>query len=295
VMPSGPVRSGVLRIIVAHQLGSPALNKLRVGGWQYFRPSTLESHIRFVRDTPRPIKVHFLVEPLWLRQHWMMDICLRNRWLMAVLQSSGLITQLGVVAVCLSAGGVALKVALVLACSFHLLAAPLLGVFFPFSIQCYMVALLPGSAQDPSCLLSIPALLTALVLGISTICMTESWPLNGQVLFPYNAEQIEALKSLFGRYLLAHSTGEPRVSDICLTELCCSICPANVYPLHLKALGGPSFASCRESLLSDRVAFDLAEWVRRTRCFIDEREEGQPGRCFDDVVVREACPQVAGA
>jgi hypothetical protein len=29
---------------------------------------------------------------------------------------------------------------------------------------------------------------------------------------------------------------------------------------------------------------DLAEWLRRSRRFVDQRAEGQPGRCFDEVM-----------
>lgn len=223
----------------------------------------------------------------------MMDVCLRHPSLLALLHWAGLAMQFLVVLACLFGGQVALYLACAAACGFHVFAAPLLGVVFPFSIPCYMLALLPSSAHDVACLLSLPALVTALLLGATTLWATEDWPLNGLALFPYNAEQMQILESIFGRYLLAHSEGEPRASGICLTELCVSICPANLYPSHLKALGGASFSST-ESLLgdqSDQVAAKLSAWLRRSRRFIDERADGQPGRCFDDVVVASTADQ----
>ena len=39
-----------------------------------------------------------------------------------------------------------------------------MAVVFPFNIPCYAVALLPTTAHDPACLLSLPACLTALLL-----------------------------------------------------------------------------------------------------------------------------------
>ena len=63
LLPVGTARSGVLRLVVAHQLGSPALNKLRIGGWKWLDPSTLQSHLRFARDQELPFKPHCVVEP----------------------------------------------------------------------------------------------------------------------------------------------------------------------------------------------------------------------------------------
>ena len=41
------------------------------------------------------------------------------------------------------------------------------------------------------------------------------------------------------------------------------------------------------------MAAKLSEWLRHTRRFIDERADGQPGRCFDDVVVAEISSESA--
>ena len=120
-----------------------------------------------------------------MRQHWMMDLCLRQPTLLAVLHWTGLAMQFLVVFACLLGGQVALYLACATACGFHVLAAPLLGVVFPFSIPCYMLALLPSSAHDVSCLWSFPALVTALLLGSTTVFATEDWPLNGLALFPH--------------------------------------------------------------------------------------------------------------
>ena len=44
-----------------------------------------------------------------------------------------------------------------------------MAVVFPFNIPCYAVALLPTTAHDPACLLSLPACLTALLLFGATL------------------------------------------------------------------------------------------------------------------------------
>lgn len=284
VLPPGEQQSGVLRLIVAHQLGSPGINKLRIGGLEYLNFSTLEYHLRFSRDR-ESCRPHALIEPIWMRQRWMINFCLRNVWLMRILNWCGPLLQVGTACICLVGSGPALYVAFASACSFHLLSVPLLGILFPFNIPCYMVALLPNSAQNAACLLSFPGLITALLLFSSTFLMAEDWPLNGLPLYPYNARQIGALESLFGRYLLAHSDGKVRESSICFTELCVSACPSICFPGHFKALEA-IFASSELSspLTSDLVVSQLSQWLRRSRRFVDQRPEGQPGRCFDEVI-----------
>lgn len=244
ILPPGEHQSGVLRLIVAHQLGSPGINKFRIGGLEYLNFSTLEYHLRFSRDR-ESCKPHALIEPIWIRQRWMIDFCLRNVWLM-ILNCCGPLLQVSTACICLVGSGPALYVALGFACSFHLLSIPLLGIVFPFNIPCYMIALLPNSAQHAACLLSFPALITALLLFSSTFLMAEDWPLNGLPLYPYNARQIGKLESLFGRYLLAHSDGKGRESSICLTELCVSACPAICFPVFRSTF---TLERCHESEL----------------------------------------------
>lgn len=64
----------------------------------------------------------------------MMDFCLRNWCFTALLHWSGIFMQWFVVAACLLGGPTTLHAACFLACSFHVLSTPLLGIFFPFSI-----------------------------------------------------------------------------------------------------------------------------------------------------------------
>ena len=282
VFPPGPQQSGILRLIMAHQLGSPGINKLRIGGLEYLKPSTLEYHLRFSRDR-ESCRPHALIEPIWVRQRWMIDLCLQNMWLMRILNWSGPALQISIAAVCLLGSGEVLYFAFAAACAFHLLSIPLLGIFFPFSIPCYMMALLPLSSQNANCLLSYPALIAGVLLFGSTLLLMEDWPLNGLALYPYNARQISILESLFGRYMLAHSSGKLRESDICLTQQCVSACPALCFPGHFKALQGVLKASANTKPLMD-VAPQLADWLRFSRRFVDHREDGQSGRCFDDVV-----------
>ena len=225
VLPPGEPQSGVLRIIAAHQLGSPAINKLRVGGLEYLKPSTLEYHLRFARDRDGTGKPHALIEPTWIRQRWISEICLANPWLIRILNLLGPLLQISFALLCLLGSGHALYIAFAVGCTFHLGSLLLFGIFFPFNILSYMLALLPDSAQHLTCLLNGPSLVAGIVLFGSTFLMLEDWPLTGIVLYPYNARQIQALESLFGRYLLAHTDGHG-ADGICLTELVVSPCPS---------------------------------------------------------------------
>eukprot|EP00438_Fugacium_kawagutii_P028872 Skav207637 [mRNA] locus=scaffold1172:53309:54688:+ [translate_table: standard] len=282
VLPPGEHQSGVLRVIAAHQLGSAAINKLRVGGLEYLKPNTLEYHLRFARDRDGTGKPHALIEPTWIRQRWISEICLQNPWLIRILNWLGPLLQLSFALLCLLGSGNALYIAFAVGCTFHLGSLFLFGIFFPFNILSYMLALLPDSAQHVTCLLNCPALIAAILLFGSTILMVEDWPLTGIVLYPYNAQQIKALESLFGHYFLAHTEGKGnRESSICLTELVVSPFVLGHFravhdaiadvPGHLEPLDVPNLCT------------KLSEWLRHSRRFVDLRKEGQPGRCFDTV------------
>ena len=88
------------------------------------------------------------------------------------------------------------------------------------------------------------------------------------------------LQSLMGRYFLAHSEG-PRDSQFCVVELCVCKNPASQYPEILRAMG-KSFLTSSPALLDD-LGPKLASWLRSSQRFVDERQHGQPGRCFDDL------------
>ena len=60
--------------------------------FRYLNFSTLEYHLRFSRDR-ESCKPHALIEPIWMRQRWMIDFCLRNVWLMRILNCCGPLLQ----------------------------------------------------------------------------------------------------------------------------------------------------------------------------------------------------------
>lgn len=272
-------------MIVAHQLGSPAICKLRIGGFELLKATTIEFFLRWSLERESTGKPHALIEPTWMRQRWLISACLRNPWLLQVLTVSGPLVQLGVALGCFFGSGYTLYATVVAACGFHLANVPLFGIWFPFNIPCYMLALLPDSAQHMSCLLNIPTLVTALLLFSSTLFMLVDWPLSAIILFPYNTRQINALESFMGRYLLAHSEGKVRESSFCITERCVAPCPSNFIPGHFKAIQSIFTSELSQPLDPELLAKELSEWLRRSRRFVDYREQGQMGRCFDEVMV----------
>eukprot|EP00966_Prymnesium_polylepis_P291134 6724162-Prymnesium_polylepis.1 len=66
-LPPGPGRCGALRVIVAHQLASSGVHKLRVGGLAWLHPDTMAFCLRFVLHDV-PCKPHSFVEPAWLKR-----------------------------------------------------------------------------------------------------------------------------------------------------------------------------------------------------------------------------------
>ena len=93
ILPPGPGRSGALRVIIAHQLGSPGVHKLRVGGRAWFRPETHMASLRFVLhderapggDAKERCQRHALVEPTWVCQPWLIRLLLRWPTILAIL------------------------------------------------------------------------------------------------------------------------------------------------------------------------------------------------------------------
>ena len=286
-------RGGCMRWIVAHQLGSSGLHKLLLGGRAWLHPSTMRFTLKFLYDCAIPFKPHFLVEPPWLKQRWLIEICLRRSWLLGLLAAGGFALEMAVPLGCLLGGPLILRLVAFACCAFHVVTALLMGIFFPFSIPCYLVALLPPAAHDPLCLASPPALVAALCLGASMLLSLEDWPLNAMALFPWNAAQQKALQARIGRCALTHcdadksSTTPPFSGTVVdIAEVASSACPANYYP------GFPEHERARENpetLLApseaSAVAAEMRVWLRATRRFVDARaDSARRGLCFDDVV-----------
>ena len=116
-LPPGPARSGVLRVVVAHQLGAPGLNKVRVSGAAaWLSPATLTEWLTL----KAPLKPHFLVEPIWVKQWWLVKIVLARPRLRSALNAAGLAFELGALPVALCGGELALLALFVAGCIFHI-------------------------------------------------------------------------------------------------------------------------------------------------------------------------------
>jgi hypothetical protein len=89
------------------------------------------------------------------------------------------------VPVALLAGGQArwLLFAAAAAAAFLLATLPIMGIFFPLSIQCYALALLPAGEAG---FLAPAPLCAVLLLCTSTALGAENWPLNAMAMFPYS-------------------------------------------------------------------------------------------------------------
>jgi len=298
-------RSSVLRLIVAHQLGSSGMHKLRIGGWQWLHASTMQATLKFLYTSPKPFKPHPLVEPPWMKQPWLIRFCLDRPNLLALLTVGGVCFELFVCVVCVCGGYHAMLVLAVLCTGFHLSTAPLMGILFPFSIPVYwLTALSSNSAANdlfPTTVLESVVVGAAVVLlSMSSVYSWEDWPLNGMVLFPWNKDQQEALYRYSGstsavQFMLAHSCdvgggsgsgsggssrGDITASSINVVEMVSCLWPANFdphFPLHKRALVSTKTISVQE------VAQEIIQWLRATRRFIDNRPGEQQGRCFDYV------------
>eukprot|EP00164_Ancoracysta_twista_P021047 GFYU01037973.1.p1 GENE.GFYU01037973.1~~GFYU01037973.1.p1 ORF type:complete len:362 (+),score=73.55 GFYU01037973.1:31-1116(+) len=216
VWPHGLTRAGILRVVVAHQLGSAGISKIRIAGLQaWVSPETAVEWLNY--------------EPLWLKgrgggfklkQEWIGDLVRAWPLLARFLGVTVIIFEVGAIPAVLFGSPVTLAVTLALASGFHVSTIPLLGLFFPFNIPCY-AALLATADMDPvSSLQTLPAIISAILLGSTTVWLTEDWPLNAMAVFPYNAPQMHHLKSKMGMYRLVRRIGpDQKQLGPCLTEL----------------------------------------------------------------------------
>jgi hypothetical protein len=318
VLPPGPSRCGVQRVIVGHQLGSSGIHKLRIGGLAWLHPDTMAFILRFVLQNV-PCKPHFFIEPTWLKSLRLIRVLLRSPFLLFLLGMGGAIIELSAPPIALLVSTPSVLYAFVIAgslvrlaaphcplpaarspasvmatpffsrssrmaCSqLHVGVAPLLSILFPFNIPCYCLALIPPGAHDAGCVLTVPAMCAALVLGLSTLCSVEDWPVNAMVLFPYNAKQMAAISKLLGRFRLAHKDDSDVPPGPCLIESQFSLCPAIFKPELTPLLLGQRFDQAAED--DEMTLHALRQAVSKSRLFVDSRTY----RCFDHLLHVPAC------
>lgn len=273
LLPAGPERTAVLRLIVAHQLGSSGVMKLRIAGIKGFcNPDAMERWLRFTLGNVEYYHdPHVLVQPPGCLQPWLVQFLLAHRAVRTAMSVAALTFELAVLPIVLFGSGPVLWLLFAAASAFHLMTLPIMGIFFPLSIQCYALALLP--AQEAN-FLGLAPLFAALLLGASTWMGMEDWPLNAMAMFPYSGEQSDLLGRLMGRFRLAFAgQAESAALGPCITTVCCSACAAAYWPQFFGAIGGsPLQFSVFElhELEPDAVILTrLTHWVRESAAFVD--------------------------
>ena len=237
VMPGGPTRSALLRLIVSQQLGSSGLHKLRIGGacWAASSPlNAVGEMIRHALESPLRLQGGMLHEPSWLLQRKLAQRASRP-WLCKVMGVGGLLLELGVPLLLLvmpHTGPLMLHVLLAALACFHVSIALLTGIHFPFNVACYCATLLPppsiAARTGPHWL---PVGGVAAALCWASVRSKEDWPLNALALFPYSGEQMRRLARLVGRYRLALEGSTDSVcAGPCAVQSCLSGCPSVLYP-----------------------------------------------------------------
>ena len=314
VMPIGPHRYGTLRVIVAHQLGSSGLYKLRVGGLSgWLDPQTLSAILRSYLNAKAATKPHRLIEPQWLMRRALVRWLLRAPpALIGLLSCGALVIELIMIPVALtSSSPTLLALVALMGGAFHVGIALCTSIIFPFNLPVYLVALVPEAAINATCLLSPIALLAAAVLGLASFAGLEDWPLNAMVLFPYNHRQHRAIAQHYDWYRLALSdevavartaSTDPPLGP-CLITKACNRDPAMFEPSVSRALLGESLdAFAPEPRVHRRdcngkekgvqpaeqletrqhmLFHVLREHVRQHRPYVERRSF----RCYDDLVL----------
>ena len=296
ILPAGPERVAVLRLIVAHQLGSSGVMKLRIAGVRGFcHPDAMERWLRFtLGDVEYYHDPHVLVQPPGSLQPWLVRFLLAQPALRTAMSAAGLAFEMSVLPIVLFGSGWLLWLLFAAASCFHLMTLPIMGIFFPLSIQCYALALLP--AQDEPNFLAPAPLVAALLLGASTFFGMEDWPLNAMSMFPYSWEQSDRLGGLMGRFKLAFK-GQDESAKLgpCITTVCCSACAAAYWPHFIGAVGGTPWRFSvfelgeAEPEPDEVILKRLKRWVRQGAAFVDP----VTWTSFDDVRLVETPKKAA--
>jgi len=295
VLPAGAGRDGVFRMIVAWQLGSSALIRLRVAGFRALHPDSARSWLRFTLNADAPFKTHPLVEPQGLTHKWLIRCIIDYDWLLFILNTLGVVTEVSAVPIALFGGPVSCMLLFALGSVFHLSVAVLAGIIFPFNVPVYAYALLRAAAQNPACVLASPAPAAALLLGCVSLFCIEDWPLSHMALFPFNG-QVEGLLQLMGRFTLkppgagldegAAEKGELQ-SRQCVVGLCVSALPS-VYNVDFQhALGEVAVRDGAKPLLDDQAThIRLQRWLATKKPFVEQ----QTFRCFEFLTPLDTTP-----
>ena len=180
VLPTGPTRGSVLRIIVAHHIGAAGYLKARVGGLDWVDPRTMiemckefapaASILKFVQTGPRAI-------------------LLALGW--GGLLSEAIVFPCAVILARDTSTGWKVLCSLI---AFHAGTFVLVSMFFVHNIPIYAAALL----LDTPTTISSEAWTLFGILSLVTIYAIEDWPFSHMGLFPYSGAQLESLADRFG-------------------------------------------------------------------------------------------------
>ena len=290
VLPPGASRAGVLHVVVAHQLASPGLAKLRIAGLKGFRDTmrillhnSKQSHWSAPGNPHQKDSgvhtslTHFLIEPQWVKQQWLICFMLNHPRLLSLGSYGAVALEISALPLVLLGGPTAMHAYFWAASCFHLGITLTMGIIFPFNIPCYMLALLTDATHDPLDLLNAPTVIVGLALGAASLSLRPEWPCDAMAVFALNPQQSKRLTELYGRFRLGF-VDSPATAGPCLTAVTSySPLPCGVDPLFLDAIG---FWRKQEEKLDDQtIRTRLIDWLRQSRPFI----EAASFRCYDDV------------
>ena len=230
VLPRGPMRMGVLRLVVAHQLGSPAIYKLLVGGVAWVHPDTMNESM--TAELPWQKTTGGAFNRFSLKVDWLVNFMTDHPALELLSGTVALLFEFSAIPVCLFGDSDLLFVFMFMCSVFHLSIVPLTGVVFPYHLLCYAPLMLDYTviAPSPDCFHNIPSLLACALLCASSAVGLEDWPINAIAVFPYNGQQIRLLKRHMGIFRFSHSGANKQTTDTCVAETCCCKCAVSYDP-----------------------------------------------------------------
>lgn len=311
VLPDGIMRITMLKIVLVHQVMSPGVSKLRVGGRKWFSAETIAAYLSASGYPLRPRPWAYLNRVLY--QPWLVTYVISKKEILgSFLSLATVLLQVAVVpfCVCISALHV---YALFFVTLFVMGVAILFGLNFCFHISAFWLLLVldscdshstspnisqPKPTDDSSVgfgweVFGLPVVVAA-ALFYSTAVHLESWPLNAQGLYSYNHEQLARFLSLKGRFVLHHQEDDLRVDHKkgmvkpllvngrrCLVAATASGIPvASIYHhVFAQQVGGVVFGL--EETPTDEVCVQrLESWIRREQPYLDPDREFKP---FDTV------------
>lgn len=299
LIPEGPARNGALRVLVGYVLASSGLCRLRIGGcaslgteaaksWLNFcvghddngmsSPGTSGKIDKFDPDFQKSLVQKYFAPPM---QPWLTKFVLSRVWLLTLSHFSGFALEVLALPMALFGGPYTCMILFMAGCFFHTMIALMTDIFFPYQYFMYAYALLRPTAQDPSCLLNVPSAVVLLTCGCMHLCCAENWPFSAMALFPYNGNQVSALRKWFGVFRLKPIAPDgPRVSK-CVCVMCLQAFPSIYVPGFMRAVG-LNHSTDYETTLKDPVIVrtKIIEWLRKDRPFVDQTTF----QCFEDLL-----------